>query len=78
MMFWKAGCNCFPDVWEKQTGNSKKNDGRTICRCDIIKQRILCVNSKFWEENEKRINFRNKTENLKSFKSFLSEREAYG
>ena len=60
-------------------GISKKNDGRTICRCDIIKQRILYVNSKFWEENKKWINFRtNKTENLKSFKSFLSEREAYG
>ena len=25
----------------------------------------------FWEENEKWINFKNKTENLKSFKTFL-------
>ena len=29
-------------------------------------------------EHEKWINFRNKTENVKSFKSFLQEREPYG
>ena len=32
----------------------------------------------FCEEHEKWINFRNKTENVKSFKSFLQEREPYG
>lgn len=31
----------------------------------------------FLEENETWINFKNKTENLKPFQSFLREREAY-
>ena len=46
-----------------------KNDSRIICRCGII--RLL-------SEVEKWINFRNKTENVKSLKSFLQERESYG
>ncbi|MCB5576704.1 hypothetical protein LIP55_05530 [[Ruminococcus] gnavus] len=24
MMFWKTGCNCLPDAWEKQTGNIER------------------------------------------------------
>ena len=23
-MFWKTGCNCLPDAWEKQTGNIER------------------------------------------------------
>ena len=24
MMFWKTGCNCLSDAWEKQTGNIER------------------------------------------------------
>ena len=47
-----------------------KKDGRIICRCAIIKKTIRHLYSEYLEENEKWINFRNKTENLKSLKTF--------
>ena len=52
-----------------------KNDSRIICRCGIIR---LPSEASVDHEHEKWINFRNKTENVKSFKSFLQERESYG
>ena len=66
-----------------------KNDSRIICRCGIIRlphgvrvdqdhEAMLHDIIRLPQEVEKWINFRNKTENVKSFKSFLQERESYG
>ena len=66
-----------------------KNDSRIICRCGIIRlphgvrvdqdhEAMLHDIIRLPQEVEKWINFRNKTENVKSFKSFLQEREPYG
>ena len=66
-----------------------KNDSRIICRCGIIRlphgvrvdqdhEAMLHDIIRLPQEVEKWINFRNKTENVKSLKSFLQEREPYG